>query len=284
MLIVGTMGHISDGSKWPSKQLELLRQQVLDQRQAVAARQEKSEAALATLRVQCEVDLAVSAAKQEKQAVEHRDLVNKLTSNLRALQEQQEQLALSQRESATKARIAASVSDEMLAEASANIAALRHLLTHALQLAATMAGETQLTSETRAVADGGVGVSRGVLDGAALGQFESSAAKHAREGSEEEDLDLTEQRRDQARREEQLCIQLCGCTRRPPSSRTASEEAWTTSTSSWMWPSSTAPALTEAATRLSERCASPQPVTNLGPWCCTQSFLATAFWCNGLQQ
>ena len=26
------MGHISDGSKWPSKQLELLRQQVLDQR------------------------------------------------------------------------------------------------------------------------------------------------------------------------------------------------------------------------------------------------------------
>ena len=204
------MGHISDGSKWPSKQLELLRQQVLDQRQAVAARQEKSEAALATLRVQCEVDLAVSAAKQEKQAVEHRDLVNKLTSNLRALQEQQEQLALSQRESATKARIAASVSDEMLAEASANIAALRHLLTHALQLAATMAGETQLTSETRAVADGGVGVSRGVLDGAALGQFESSAAKHAREGSEEEDLDLTEQRRDQARREEQLrMVQLC---------------------------------------------------------------------------
>ena len=62
------MGHISDGSKWPSKQLELLRQQVLDQRQAVAARQEKSEAALAALRVQCEVDLAVSAAKQEEQA------------------------------------------------------------------------------------------------------------------------------------------------------------------------------------------------------------------------
>ena len=218
MLIVGTMGHISDGSKWPSKQLELLRQQVLDHRQAVAARQEKSEAALAALRVQCEVDLAVSAAKQEKQAVEHRRsrqeeqaVVNKLTSNLRALQEQQEQqeqLVLSQREAATKARIAASVSDEMLAEASANIAALRHLLTHALQLAATMAGETQLTSETRAVADGGVGVSRGVLDGAALGQFESSAAKHAREGSEEEDLDLTEQRRDQARCEEQLCIQL----------------------------------------------------------------------------
>ena len=211
------MGHISDGSKWPSKQLELLRQQVLDQRQAVAARQEKSEAALAALRVQCEVDLAVSAAKQEEQAVEHRRsrqeeqaVVNKLTSNLRSLQEQQEQLALSQRESATKARIAASVSDEMLAEASANIAALRHLLTHALQLAATMAGETQLTSETRAVADGGVGVSRGVLDGAALGQFESSAAKHAREGSEEEDLDLTEQRRDQARREEQLrMVQLC---------------------------------------------------------------------------
>eukprot|EP00964_Phaeocystis_antarctica_P073133 scaffold44843_cov30-Phaeocystis_antarctica.AAC.1 len=50
------MGHISDGSKWPSKQLELLRQQ------------EKSEAALAALRVQCEVDLAVSAAKQEEQA------------------------------------------------------------------------------------------------------------------------------------------------------------------------------------------------------------------------
>ena len=39
-----------------------------------------------------------------------------------------------------------------------------------------------------------------------------------------------------------------------------------------------------AATRLSERYASPQPVTILGPWRCTQSFLAKAFWCNGLQR
>ena len=70
-----------------------------------------------------------------------------------------------------------------------------------------MPGKTQPTLETSAFVDGGAVTSPEVLDGAVLeshGQFESSAAKDVREGGEEEDLDSTEQQRDQACREEQL--------------------------------------------------------------------------------
>ena len=41
--IVGWMDHISDGSKWPSEQRELQREQLLAEWQAVAARQEKNQ-------------------------------------------------------------------------------------------------------------------------------------------------------------------------------------------------------------------------------------------------
>ena len=103
--------HICDGSKWPSKQRELQRQQILAEWQAVAARQEKNQKNCvdlqAALRVQREVDLA----KQEEQAAELRYLVNKLTSNPCAVPEELA-LRLTQIEAVSKALIAASAADE----------------------------------------------------------------------------------------------------------------------------------------------------------------------------
>ena len=223
--IVGWMDHISDGSKWPSEQRELQREQLLAEWQAVAARQEKNQKNCVdlqeALRVQREVDLA----KQEERAEELRYLFNKLTSNPCAVQEKLA-LRLSQIEAATAGVIAASAADKEQAASAANEkmnklvelvakvvedhAVLLHLLTCALQLAAATAGKTQPTLETSAFVDGGAVTSPEVLDGAVLeshGQFESSAAKDVREGGEEEDLDLTERHRDRARREEQLRIQ-----------------------------------------------------------------------------
>ena len=205
------MDHISDGIKWPSEQQELLLQQTLVEWQAVAARQEKNQKdcvdSLAALRVQQEV---VWAKQGEQALLERRDLVNKLTSNPRAVQEE---LALSQREAVIAEQV---VIAELLAKGAEDNAVLLHWLACALQLAApaAMAGKTQPTLETSAVADGGAVISFKVLDGAvpeAHGQFESSSAKRAREGGEEEDLDLTEQQRDQARSQEQLrtTVQLC---------------------------------------------------------------------------
>ena len=173
----------------------------------MAARQEKNQKecvdSLAALRVQQEV---VWAKQGEQALLERRDLVNKLTSNPRAVQEE---LALSQREAVIAEQV---VIAELLAEGAEDNAVLLHWLACALQLAApaAMAGKTQPTLETSAVADGGAVISFEVLDGAvpeAHGQFESSAAKDVREGGEEEDLDLTERHRDRARREEQLRIQ-----------------------------------------------------------------------------
>ena len=192
------MDRISDGIKWPSE----LRELQPAEWQAAVALQEKIQKdcmdLLAALRVQQEVVWA----KQEEQAVlERRDLLNNLTSNPRAVQE-----VLSQRE----ADIAASVAmAKLLAKSAEDYAVLLHLLPCALQLAApaAVAGKTQPILETSAVADGGAVISLKVLDGAvpeAHGQFESSSAKRAREGGEEEDLDPTEQQRDQAHREEQL--------------------------------------------------------------------------------
>ena len=196
------MDHISDGIKWPSELRELQPEQIIAEWQAAVALQEKIQKdcvdLLAALRVQQEVVWA----KQEEQAVlERRDLVNNLTSNPRAVQE-----VLSQRE----ADIAASVAmAKLLAKSAEDYAVLLHLLACALQLAApaAVAGKTQPILETSAVADGGAVISLKVLDGAvpeAHAQCESSSAKHAREGGEEEDLDSTEQQRDQACREEQL--------------------------------------------------------------------------------
>jgi len=153
---------------------------------------------LAALRVQQEVVWA----KQEEQAVlERRDLLNNLTSNPRAVQE-----VLSQREAAIAASVAVA---KLLAKGAEDYAVYLHLLACALQLAApaAVAGKTQPILETSAVADGGAVISLKVLDGAvpeAHSQFESSSAKHSREGGEEEDLDSTEQQRDLACREEQL--------------------------------------------------------------------------------
>ena len=194
LLIVGWMDRISDGIKWPSE----LRELQPAEWQAAVALQEKFQKdcgdLLAALRVQQEVVWA----KQEEQAVlERRDVVNNLTSNPRAVQE-----VLSQRE----VDIAASVvMAKLLAKSAEDYAVLLHLLPCALQLAApaAVAGKTQPILETSAVAV----ISLKVLDGAAPeahGQFESSSAKRACEGGEEEDLDSTEQQRDQAHREEQL--------------------------------------------------------------------------------
>ena len=134
--------------------------------------------------------------------LERRDLVNNLTSNSRAAVQE----ILSQREAAIAASVAVA---KLLAKGAEDYAVYLHLLACALQLAApaAVAGKTQPILETSAVADGGAVISLKVLDGAvpeAHAQFESSSAKHAREGGEEEDLDSTEQQRDQACREEQL--------------------------------------------------------------------------------
>ena len=198
-LIVGWMAHISDGIKWHSELWELQPAKW----QAAVALQEKIQKDcvdfLAALRVQQEVVWA----KQEEQAVlERRDLVNNLTFNPRAAVQE----VLSQREAAIAASVAVA---KLLAKGAEDYAVYLHLLACALQLAApaAVAGKTQPILETSAVADGGAVISLKVLDGAvseAHAQFESSSAKHAREGGEEEDLDSTEQQRDQACREEQL--------------------------------------------------------------------------------
>jgi len=197
------MDHISDGIKWPSELRELQPEQIIAEWQAAVALQEKIQKdcvdLLAALRVQQEVVWA----KQEEQAVlERRDLVNNLTSNPRAAVQE----VLSQREAAIAASVAVA---KLLAKGAEDYAVYLHLLACALQLAApaAVAGKTQPILETSAVADGGAVISLKVLDGAvpeAHAQFESSSAKHAREGGEEEDLDSTEQQRDQACREEQL--------------------------------------------------------------------------------
>jgi len=202
-LIGGWMDHISDGIKWPSELRELQPEQIIAEWQAAVALQEKIQKdcvdLLAALRVQQEVVWA----KQEEQAVlERRDLVNNLTSNPRAAVQE----VLSQREAAIAASVAVA---KLLAKGAEDYAVYLHLLACALQLAApaAVAGKTQPILETSAVADGGAVISLKVLDGAvpeAHAQFESSSAKHAREGGEEEDLDSTEQQRDQACREEQL--------------------------------------------------------------------------------
>ena len=226
--IVGRMDHIPDGSKWPGpypEQREPQPEQFLAEWQVVTARQEKNlkncVVLQEALRVQREVDLA----KQEERAEELRYLFNKLTSNPCA---GQEELAfhLVQLEVLTKATIAASAADkkaasaanekrntlvELVAKVAEDHAGLLHLLTCALQLAAATAGKTQPTFEISALVDGGAFTSPELLGGAvygAYGQSESSAVKHAPVGGEEEDLDLTEQHRDRARREEQLRIQL----------------------------------------------------------------------------
>ena len=200
------MAHISDGIKWHSE----LRELQPAKWQAAVALQEKIQKdcvdLLAALRVQQEVVWA----KQEEQAVlERRDLVNNLTFNPRAAVQE----VLSQHEAAIAASVAVA---KLLAKGAEDYAVYLHLLACALQLAApaAVAGKTQPILETSAVADGGAVISLKVLDGAvpeAHAQFESSSAKHAREGGEEEDLDLTEQPRDQARSEEQLrtTVQLC---------------------------------------------------------------------------
>ena len=190
------MDRISDGIKWPSE----LRELQPAEWQAAVALQEKIQKdcvdLLAALRVQQEVVWA----KQEEQAVlVRRDLVNNFTSNPRAAVQE----VLSQREAAIAGSGAVA---KLLAKSAEDYAVLLRLLAIALQLAApaAVAGRTQPILETSAVADGGVVTSRKVLVGAvseAHGQFESSSAKHAREGDEE---DSTEQQRDQARREEQL--------------------------------------------------------------------------------
>ena len=100
---------------------------------------------LAALRVQQEV---VWAKQGEQALLERRDLVNKLTSNPRAVQEE---LALSQREAVIAEQV---VIAELLAEGAEDNAVLLHWLACALQLAApaAMAGKTQPTLETSAVA------------------------------------------------------------------------------------------------------------------------------------
>ena len=219
------MGHISDGSTWPSEQRELQPEQILAEWQAATARQEKNLKNCAdlqeALRVQREVYGQAGGAGR-RAPLEY--LFNKLTSNPCAGQEELA-LRLPQLEAASKAQIAASAADkkaasaanekmkklvELVAKVAEDHAVLLHLFTCALQLAAATAGKTQLTLETSAFVDGGAVTSPEVLDGAVLeahGQFESSAAKDVREGGEEEDLDLTERHRDRARREEQLRIQ-----------------------------------------------------------------------------
>ena len=199
LLIVGWMAHISDGIKWHSE----LRELQPAKWQAAVALQEKIQKDcvdwLAALRVQQEVVWA----KQEEQAVlERRDLVNNLTFNPRAAVQE----VLSQHEAAIAASVAVA---KLLAKGAEDYAVYLHLLACALQLAApaAVAGKTQPILETSAVADGGAVISLKVLDGAvpeAHAQCESSSAKHAREGGEEEDSDSTEQQRDQACREEQL--------------------------------------------------------------------------------
>ena len=176
------MGHISDGSTWPSEQRELQPEQILAEWQAVTARQEKNLKNYVdlqeALRVQREVDLA----KQEERAEELRYLFNKLTSNPCA---GQEELAfrLVQLEVLTKATIAASAADkkasaanekrntlvELVAKVAEDHAGLLHLLTCALQLAAATAGKTQPTFEISAFVDGGAVTSPEVLGGAVYG-------------------------------------------------------------------------------------------------------------------